>query len=102
MNIISYCDTMGEQLSGWKAKIHDVIHHAEKMPVDVKTQFGAFFEELDSLMDELDNSLHRLANECPVEWSEQRDTITDRLGKMQRSLAGLSEKVGLPDSIAWL
>lgn len=102
MDIPSYCDTMGKQLTGWKAKVYDVIRGVEKMPMDQKSQLGASLQELNSLMDELDQSLSRLAAECPIEWSAERETIDDRLGKMQRTLAQLSEKVGLPDSIAWL
>jgi hypothetical protein len=102
MDIESYCETMERQLTGWKAKLHDVIRGAEKMPEEEKTQFGPSLSRLNGLMDEMDQGLMRLTGECPIEWSTQRKAIEDRFGKMQRTLAQLSEKVGLPDSIAWL
>jgi hypothetical protein len=31
MDVKSYCDTVGVELTGWKAKLYDVIRRTEKM-----------------------------------------------------------------------
>lgn len=102
MNVKSYCDTMGNQLINWKAGIYDVIRKMEKLPASDKSALTGSLEKLNTLFDEVDAGLARLAAECPMDWSLERESIDDKLEKMKGALAGLSEKVGLPDSLAWL
>ena len=102
MDVKSYCDTMGNQLIKWKAGIYDVIRGLERLPADEKSALAGSLTQLNVLTDELDAGLARLAAECPLDWTTERENIDDKLEKMRETLSGLSEKVGLPDSLAWL
>ena len=32
MDVKSYCESIGSELTGWKAKLYDVIRRSEKLP----------------------------------------------------------------------
>lgn len=102
MDIQSYCDLMGHQLTGWKSKINEVILTTGKLPAQQRDGFNDSLRQLNSLLIELDQCLGRLETECPIEWAEKWDTVDEKLGKMRLALSQLSDRVGLPDSIAWI
>jgi hypothetical protein len=90
MDVSAYCDTLEEQLSGWKAKLYDVIR---------------IVDNLYSIVDEIDSEVEQLRTACPADWSPNRQNIDGKMAELQQTLKNLSEDVGgpvIPDSLSWV
>ncbi len=104
MDVRSYCDTIGNQLTGWKASIYDVLRHAEKLNEQDKKSVQPTINVLNRIVDDLNNSLTELQAQCPADWSPRKQDIDSKLGELRKNFEQLSEKLGslLPDSTAWV
>ena len=79
MDVKSFCDSAGTDLIGWKAKLYDVIRKTETME---KGEVAPLVKELNALVDEIDNRIQYLAEECPLEWDSQKADIQEKLSQM--------------------
>jgi hypothetical protein len=78
MDLKYYCDAVGHELTGWKARMYDVMHQAEK------DRMKPIVRELQSAIDDLNERIDRLSRECPADWSEHRADIDHRLSKLNQ------------------
>jgi hypothetical protein len=83
MDVMDYCNTMGIELTAWKAKFYDVIRKAEALPSDVRQKMHGNIGDLHFIVNELEERLNSLKNECPAEWSPQKKEIDNVHGQMQ-------------------
>ena len=105
MNIISYCDTLGRQLTEWKAKIYDVIVRVDALPANEKEALFSSIRNLNAIVAEINTELEQLKSACPEDWVPNRTTIDGRMSELRATLKNLSEKVGdplIPDSLSWV
>ncbi len=105
MNIMSYCDTLGRQLTEWKAKIYDIILRVDALPENEKEAIFPSIRILNAIVEEINAELEQLKNACPADWLPNRNTIDSKMSELQATLKGLSEKVGdplIPDSLSWV
>ncbi len=79
MDVKDFCDSTGSDLIGWKAKLYDVIRKTENLDKENKGQIAPMVKELNQLMDDLDNRINILADECPLEWEDQKVEIQEKL-----------------------
>ena len=79
MDVKDFCDSTGSDLIGWKAKLYDVIRKTENLDKENKGQIAPMVKELNELMDDLDNRIKILADECPLEWEDQKVEIQEKL-----------------------
>ena len=79
MDVKDFCDSTGSDLIGWKAKLYDVIRKTENLDKENKGQIAPMLKELNQLMDDLDNRIKILADECPLEWEDQKVEIQEKL-----------------------
>jgi hypothetical protein len=71
-----YCDSVGIELIGWKAKLCDVIRNASESTLSKKKQkIDPMVRELNALIDDL--------RECPSEWSADKARIEGKLSRMK-------------------
>ena len=82
MDAKSYCDSVGIELTGWKAKLYDVIRKTESLPADVKKQVDPTVTELNAIVDDLNKRIELLARECPAEWSGQKSEIEGKISRL--------------------
>ena len=82
MDIKSYCDSVGIELTGWKAKLYDVIRRSETLADTGKANVEPMVAELKDIVDNLDQRIALLARECPAEWGDERSDIDDKMTKM--------------------
>jgi len=75
MDVKAYCDSIGIELNGWKAKLYDVIRKAESLTGSEKDKVAPMVEELNSMVDDLEARLKDLETECPSEWSSEEAAI---------------------------
>lgn len=105
MDVSAYCDTLEKQLSGWKAKVYDVIRIVNKLPDEDKETVYPSIRGLHSIVDEIDAEVEQLRTACPADWSPNRKNIDDKMAELQQTLKSLSKNVGgplVPDSLAWV
>ena len=79
MDVKEFCDSTGGDLIGWKAKLYDVIRKTENLDKENKGQIAPMLKGLNQLMDDLDNRIKILADECPLEWEDQKVEIQEKL-----------------------
>ena len=81
MDAKSYCDSVGGELSGLKAKLYDAMRKAESLAGAQKEKVQPLINELNGVMDDLDSRIARLASECPAEFSSDQKAIEGGLSK---------------------
>ena len=83
MDAKSYCDSVGIELTSWKAKLYDVIRKTESLPADVKKEVGPTVAELNAIVDDLNERIELLARECPADWSGQKNEIEGNISRLK-------------------
>ena len=105
MNVSAYCDTLEEQLAGWKAKLYDVIRVVDNLSDENKETVYPSIRGLHSIVDEIDSEVEQLRTACPADWSPNRQNIDGKMAELQQTLKNLSEDIGGPlisDSLSWV
>jgi hypothetical protein len=105
MDVNAYCDTLEQQLSGWKAKLYDVIRIVDQLSGENKETVYPSIRGLHTIVDEIDSELEQLRTACPADWSPNRQYLDAKMAELQRTLKDLSEDIGgplIPDSLAWV
>ena len=100
-DVMSYCDETYKRLVGIKAGLYDVITAAEKVsdPTHAKSA-----KQLQSQVESIEKGLEELKNQCPPDWSPNKNSLDEsmeRLSKTLNELAGHLE-ISVPDTTAWL
>jgi hypothetical protein len=83
MDAKSYCDSVGHELTGLKARLYDTIRKAESVSGDQKGRVQPLLGELNTIMDDLDARIARLARECPADFSSDRTAIDGGLARVK-------------------
>jgi ElaB/YqjD/DUF883 family membrane-anchored ribosome-binding protein len=78
----TFCDSAGTDLIGWKAKLYDVIRKTETLDKVNRGEVAPLVSELNQLVDELDQHIKILADECPLEWDSQKAEIQKKLSQV--------------------
>ena len=105
MNVISYCDTLGKQLTEWKAKIYDVIRLVDVLHAKEKEALFSSIRSLYAIVEEINNEMDHLSSACPADWLTNRNTVDGKMSELRATLKNLSENVGgplIPDSLSWV
>ena len=79
MELQDYCRNVQEELSGWKAKIYDVMHRLDEADTGDKGNIVSQVNDLHIIVEELGDRISKLERECPVEWHPQRKEIQNKL-----------------------
>ena len=69
MEVKDYCRNMDMELTGWKAKLYDVIRKFDELPTGEKEEAYKDVNDLNILMSEMEDRLDSLRNSCPTDWS---------------------------------
>ena len=105
MDVNSYCETLGTQLTEWKANIYDVIRRVDVLPANEKEALFSSIRSLHAIVDEINSEMDHLSSVCPSDWSPNRNTIDSKMSELHTTLKNLSENVGgplIPDSLSWV
>ncbi len=89
-----YCDNVVSELTVWKAKIYDVVRKIDKLSSGEKGKLADQVNDLHIVIEELENRMARLRNECPTDWKAdeiEMDSKFDHLkGRLNDVYANLS------------
>jgi hypothetical protein len=82
VDVKSFCDSAGNDLIEWKAKLYDVIRKTETLDKVNQGEVSPLVNELNQLVDDLDQHIKILADECPLEWGSQKTEIQEKLSQV--------------------
>jgi hypothetical protein len=75
MDLQDFCMNAHTDLTGWKAKIYDVMRRMDKLPPAEKAKTRDLVNDLNVVVDEILDALTQLQRECPAEWSSERKEL---------------------------
>jgi predicted nuclease with TOPRIM domain len=82
MDVTSYCENVSKELTGWKAKVEDIVKKLDKIPSGDKEKVVPQVNELHALIEEIDDRIARLKRECPAEWSPDKIELDSKLSRI--------------------
>jgi hypothetical protein len=89
VDVKSFCESAGNDLIGWKAKLYDAIRKAETLGNVDKGKVEPLLKELNGLVDDVDKHIKLLADECPLDWESQKSEIQEKLSHVDTKLKAL-------------
>lgn len=69
MDVKDYCENLSVELTGWKAKMYDVVRKLDKVSTGDKEKVVPEINELHMVIDELTDRIEKLRKECPTNWN---------------------------------
>jgi hypothetical protein len=66
MDIKEFCGNLSVELSGWRARMYDIISHVETLPALDRQYFAPDVNALRALISEIEDSIRKLRVECPA------------------------------------
>ena len=72
MDVKSYCDSLIIELTGWKAKVYEVVRKLDKASSGDKQKVVPMVNELHMVIEELTDRTDRLKKECPIHWAPEK------------------------------
>ena len=81
MEIKDYCESVGNELAAWKAKMGDVSQKAAALKDANREIAEPIVKELNAIMEDIDQHIAMLARECPSEWSDDKSKIDDKVSR---------------------
>jgi hypothetical protein len=77
-----YCKIMDMELTGWKAKLYDVINRIDRLPTGDKQRMYENVNALHIIMTELDEKIDQLRTSCPTDWKPEKVVIDSKLADL--------------------
>lgn len=68
MDVVDYCENLSVELTGWKAKMYEVVRKLDKMSTGQKEKVVPEINELHMVIEELTDRIEKLKKECPADW----------------------------------
>ena len=97
MDAKSYCDSVGIELTSWKAKLYDVIRRTESLSASDREKVGPTVNELNALVDDLNERIELLARECPTQWGGDKDEIEGKISRLNDKWKDVWGAMGEPE-----
>jgi len=79
MDVKDYCETVGNELAAWKAKINEVSKKTDALTGVDREKAEPIVKDLNAIMDNIDQRIVVLARECPSEWSDDQSDIDAKM-----------------------
>jgi len=100
-NVIDYCNNAYKRLVGLKAGLYDIMVEADRIEDDVH---GDAAKKMAELVASIENGIEELKDQCPVDWSPNRQDLEEKMARLSETLNQMAEKVGVrvPDTTAWI
>jgi predicted nuclease with TOPRIM domain len=93
MDVNTYCDSLAIELTGWKAKVYDIVRKLDKMSSGDKAKVVPEVNELHMIIEELDDRIERLKKECPVEWEPERIELERKTSQLKTTWGNVANKI---------
>lgn len=83
MEMNSFCSSLKDEMTGWKAKTHDLITKSEGMSPGHNKKMAASIDDMKKMIDRIEQTLQRLERECPVNWHSEKDEIEQTMCELR-------------------
>ncbi len=83
MEVESYCDSLNIELTGWKAKVYDVVRKLDKVSSGDKEKVVPMVNELHMIIEELSDRSDRLKKECPTQWEPEKIEMDGKFSQLE-------------------
>lgn len=83
MDLRSYCDNVQIELTGWKARVYDVVRRLDNLHTEDKEKVFPMIQDLHMIVEELSDRIDKLEKECPTEWSPHRTEIEGTMSQLR-------------------
>lgn len=94
METREYCNAMETELTGWKAKMNDVVRKVDRLGCGEKEPILSSVGDLHILLEELAGRIDQLKTECPTEWSPFKNDIDEGHVDMRSKYEETLELIG--------
>lgn len=81
MDVKDYCETVGNELDAWKAKMSEVTQKANALSGADREKAAPIVKDLNAIMDDIDQRIAALARECPSEWGDDQSHIDAKISQ---------------------
>jgi len=100
-DVITYCNSTYKRLVGLKAGLYDVITKADRIKDDAH---GDAAKQLAGLVASIEAGIDELKDQCPSDWSPNRQALDSKMARLSDTLNQMGEKMGvrIPDTTAWI
>ncbi len=97
MELETYCDNLVAELTGWKAKVFDVVRKLDQTPSADKDKLVPQINELHMVIEDLDERINKLRTECPTAWEPERAEFESKFTHLKHTWKGVWENVSPAD-----
>jgi hypothetical protein len=94
MEVKDYCSNVDMELTLWKAKIFDVIRKADRLGSADLEKVLPNIQDLKMVVTDLEDRIHQLRTECPLEWKPIRDEIDGVKGNLTNTYDEVIDYIG--------
>lgn len=96
-----YCDSALKRLVVLKAGLYDILVKAGKMDGNAHTET---IDHLKNMVTIIETGIDELKNQCPADWSPNKNDLNNKMEEMVKTLTDLAAKLGVivPDTTAWI
>ena len=94
MEVKDYCSNVDMELTLWKAKIFDTIRKTDQLGSAELEKILPNIQDLKMVVTELEDRIHQLRVECPLEWKPIRDEIEGVKGNLTNTYDEVIDYIG--------
>ena len=94
MEVKDYCSNVDMELTVWKAKIFDAIRKADQLGSADLEKVLPNIQDLKMVITEMEDRIHNLRTECPLEWKPIRDEIEGVKGNLTNTYDEVIDYIG--------
>jgi len=78
-NVQTFCSSMRNEMTAWKAKTYDLIRRAEIASPAPDQKARASIDDMKSMIDGIEKTLGKLEVQCPVNWGSEKAEIEEAM-----------------------
>ena len=79
MDVKDYCSGLQCELTGWKAKIYDVVRRIDKMSSADKDKVSPDINALHGIIDAITEKVEWLNKECPIDYENYKKDLENKV-----------------------
>jgi hypothetical protein len=83
MEMKTYCSSMRNEMTAWKAKTYDLIRKAEEVSPSPDQKVKASIDDMKAMIDRIEQTLEKLEIQCPVNWDSEKAEIEQAMCDMR-------------------
>lgn len=97
MEVQAYCFGLQAELTGWKAKVYDVVRKFDRRSTGDKDKVAHEIRDLHMIIEELTDRIERLQRECPTQWEPDKIELESRFTVLKNKWEDVWEDVSPGD-----